>query len=144
MEKGISLQEYAEAVAVLIKLESHRGTSGARCAAQVLLSAYNGSEFQLDVTDLCNLSREYLDAAMTVIRGRVETGHEPHQVVKGGEGIFHAMWDRWDALRVAERGKEVCSDCYGTGKVYVNPNNESDERQKPCRRCGGKGRYWPT
>lgn len=141
--KRVTVQEYAAAVVALLRLEAHRGTSGAKAAAQVLLSAYNGSEFQLDVTDLCNLSGENLQAALTVIQGRVDTGVEPHTLVKGGGDIFPQMWERWESLHVAERGKQLCGDCRGVGKVYVNFHDERDERMTPCTECGGAGRYWP-
>lgn len=144
MHDKITLREYGEAVALLTPL-SQSDTAGGRAAAQVLLSAYNGYEFQLDITDLCNLSRDYYRAAITVIRGRVETAREPHLLVTDGDRHFRAIWERWQrTLHVHERGKETCCDCGGRGWIYLDSSDESDERTIPCRRCGGKGRHWPS
>lgn len=141
MFEKVTLQEYCEAVTALVPL-ANTGTSGGRVAAQVLLSAYNGDEFQLDISDLCCLSRDNYRAALTVIRGRVETNYEPHTLVENGENQFQALWDRWQAsLHVRERGKDICFDCHGQGKVYLNANDEDEECMIPCRSCGGKGRY---
>ncbi len=47
----------------------HVGTSGARAAAGVLLSLYNGQRFPCDLTDLRLLDAAQIDVAMEVIRG---------------------------------------------------------------------------
>jgi hypothetical protein len=56
----------------LIKLwnltQMHSGTSGARIASGVLLGLYNGDRFPFDLTELRGLDRDYLDAAIDVIR----------------------------------------------------------------------------
>ncbi len=55
----------------LVKLwnltQIHRGTSGARAAAGVLLGLYNGTRFPFDLTDLRLLDDAYLKAALEVI-----------------------------------------------------------------------------
>jgi hypothetical protein len=65
----VKKEEYAKAVARLDDL-AQQGTGGGRVAAQVLLSAYNGFDFQLDVSDLGSLDRENFETAMLIIRGR--------------------------------------------------------------------------
>lgn len=47
--------------------QEHRGTSGARAAAGVLLGLYNGERFPLDLTDLRLLDAGNLQAALAVI-----------------------------------------------------------------------------
>jgi hypothetical protein len=48
--------------------QEYVGTSGARVAAGVLLSLYNGSRFPFDLTELRYLDDVYLAAALDVIR----------------------------------------------------------------------------
>lgn len=59
-------------------------TGGSRVAAQVLLSAYNGEAWQLNVVDLCVLDKSNYKAALDVIRGRVELYIEPHTLIANG------------------------------------------------------------
>ena len=73
-------ERYTAAVLKLIPL-AQGDTGGSRVAAQILLSAYNGEEFQLNIVDLTNLDRKHYIAALSVIRGRVELGIEPHTVL---------------------------------------------------------------
>lgn len=138
MEK-ISRQEYASAVIACIRL-ARQSTSGGRVAAQVLLSAYNGAAFQLDVADMGSLDRSNYEMVMTVIRGRYDTGHEPHNLVKDGSTIFQNLWNQWEHLHVEERGKPACPECDGRGKLYLNMDDDNDMRTRPCPRCDGKGR----
>lgn len=133
--KAITLEEYAEAVAVCVEL-AQQSTSGGRAAAQVLLSAYNGDAFQLDITDLCNLDQENYENAITVIRGRYEIRQEPQQVLQDGSQIFRDLWRQWEGLKLTERAKHPCPDCT-RGKIY---KNEDDEVGVPCPRCSGTGR----
>lgn len=100
----ISIDEYAAAVKLLAGL-AQQDTSGSRVAAQVLLSAYNGEEWQLDITDLGILSSDYYEAALVVIRGRTELMIEPHKLIENSEAIFHRLWDLWQAYHVNNRGK---------------------------------------
>lgn len=139
MPEKVTRQQYTVAVIALIHL-AQQSTSGGRCAAQVLLSAYNGDAFQLDVASLGNMDRNNHELAMTVIRGRYDTASEPHSMVKGGDKIFQALWDQWSRLHVEERGKRVCPECDGRGKLFINPDDEDDMSTKPCLRCSGKGR----
>ncbi|ORJ61341.1 DUF7673 family protein [Geothermobacter hydrogeniphilus] len=104
----ISVEEYAGAVEKLVPI-ALQDTSGSRAAAQVLLSAYNGSEWQLDVTDLCVLDHEHYHAALAVIRGRVELLIEPHKLIHDGDSIFHRIWDLWEYLHVGNRAMHAGS-----------------------------------
>ena len=134
----VSPQDYTVAVIKLVKL-AQQSTSSGRAAAQVLLSAYNGFEWQLDVTDLNSLDRKNFEAAMTVIRGRHDTWTEPHSVIENGNTIFQNLWKQWSRLHVVERGKVDCPTCDGRGRVYRDLNDDNDEGT-PCKRCQGSGR----
>lgn len=101
----ITVLQYANAVSLLIKL-ARKDCSGSRACAQVLLSAYNGGEFQLDITDLCLLDETYYDQAMTVIRGRVELRIEPHELIVDGGLVFEELWNQWRGYHISQRGKE--------------------------------------
>ena len=61
----INLEEYAKAVAHCVAL-AQRDTGGSRIMAQVLLSAYNGDAFQLDVASLSGLDRENFESVAAV------------------------------------------------------------------------------
>ena len=100
----ITIDEYAAAVALLAEL-AQQDTSGSRVAAQVLLSAYNGEEWQLDITDLGFLSSDYYEATLDVIRGRTELMIEPHALIENGETIFQRLWDLWQEFHIKNRGK---------------------------------------
>ena len=138
MEKT-TREQYAEAVARLVEL-ARQPTSGGRVAAQVLLSAYNGFDFQLDVANMGSLDGKNFETAMTVIRGRYDTGHEPHNLIADGNSVFHMLWEMWFPLHVKERGKIACPTCDGRGELLLHPDDESDERTRPCPRCAGKRR----
>ena len=138
MEK-ITKAQYAKAVVKLVGL-ALQPTSGGRVAAQVLLSAYNGMEFQLDLASMGNLDQDNFEFAMTIIRGRYDTWQEPHALIANGDRIFRDLWATWFALHVNERGKATCPTCDGRGSLYLNPDDEDDDRTKPCPRCAGKRR----
>lgn len=131
----ITPTEYAKAVTACVELAQY-GTGGGRVAAQVLLSAYNGDSFQLDVTDLCNLDHTNYPLALAVIRGRYEVGREPQEMIPDGSNVFRALWKQWARLELTERAKRSCPDCDG-GKIY---ENEDDEIGVVCSRCEGTGR----
>ncbi len=129
----ISREEYAKAVATCLAL-AQRDTGGSRIAAQVLLSAYNGDSFQLDVAGLSNLDRGNYEIAITVIRGRYDLGREPHEMVTDGSKVFKALWSQWERLELTERAKRSCPDCDGRGRIY---KNEDDETGVVCPKCSG-------
>ena len=65
LNQVITTKQYFNSVSALIKV-ARMDTSASRAAAQVLLSAYNGQEWQLNVTDLC-----FLDPVnMSILRGK--------------------------------------------------------------------------
>lgn len=96
------IEAYAEAVHRLMPI-AMADTSGSRAAAQVLLSAYNGYEFHLDVTDLALLDPRHLACALTVIKGRATLNREPHRVIPGGDEQFLRLWEQWEHLHVDRR-----------------------------------------
>lgn len=138
MEK-VTKEQYADAVARFVAL-ARQQTSGGRVAAQVLLSTYNGNDFQLDLADMGDLDRNNFELAMTIIRGRYETGREPHSLIINGSSVFGELWDSWVGLHITERGKVECPDCDGRGSLWLTPDDERDNRTKPCSRCAGNGR----
>ncbi len=131
----ISQNEYATAVMACVEV-AKQTTGGGRAVAQVLLSAYNGNRFQLDVTDLCNLDNESYLYALAVIRGRYEVGCEPHEMIPNGSSVFGLLWNQWLSLDLQERAKKRCPDCYD-GKIYKNDDDETGDN---CPRCAGTGR----
>lgn len=132
----ITLQQYAQAVVASLKI-AQQPTSGGRVAAQALLSAYNGYDYQLDVSDLCNLDRKNYESVLTVIRGRYDTGQEPHNLIVDGDKIFAELWKKWQRLHVRERGKVDCPSCRGCGRKY---ESYDDEEGVECSCCEGLGR----
>ncbi|WP_051293074.1 DUF7673 family protein [Citrifermentans bremense] len=70
----VERHEYAVAIAAMVEL-AQMNCGGSRVAAQVLLSAYNGDDYQLDVTDIHVLSRDNHDYAMAVISLFHTTAH---------------------------------------------------------------------
>ncbi len=43
-------------------------------------------------------------SALAVIRGRVEFGTEPQNLLEDGDRLFHELWKRWERYHVANRG----------------------------------------
>ena len=131
-------EEYSAAILKLAAL-AQGDTGGSRVAAQVLLSAYNGNDFQLNIVDLCNLDRGYYQAALAVIRGRVELGTEPQDLLEDGDHLFSELWKRWERYQVANRGLPDCSLCLGSGLIYEDINDETNPTRKACPQCCGRG-----
>lgn len=98
----LTRDDYTDAVSLLVSL-AEKDCGGSRVAAQVLLSAYNGDNWHLDVTDLCNLGGAYYRAAIIVIRCRVELSCEPHRVIDNGSFIFDQLEKDWQLLHVNRR-----------------------------------------
>lgn len=134
----ISAKEYANVIKACLEI-AVQDTGGARVMAQVLLSAYNGDSFQLDVASLSNLDQENYGYALAVIRGRSELGIEPHELIANGSKVFRDLWTQWQRLELVERAKRTCPDCDGRGKIYPDPYND-DLAPRPCERCAGTGR----
>ncbi len=101
-------QRYRDAVETLLPV-AMTDTSGGRAAAQVLLSAYNGNEFHLDVTDLGNLDPRLFAAALEVIQLRTLANREPHDLIENGNDRFLQVWERWECLHVRNRYREAQS-----------------------------------
>ena len=139
MEK-VTIEEYGQAVVRLLPV-AQSDTGQSRVCAQVLLSAYNGNSFQLDVSDLCNLDGNLYEDCVTVIRGRVDCRREPHSLVEGGGKMFERLHDSWLNLKLSNRAKESCWDCNGNGKIYDDDYDE--DKSRPCRTCDGRGWSWP-
>jgi hypothetical protein len=99
-------ETYAAAIAKLVPL-AQGDTGGSRVAAQVLLSAFNGEEWQLNIVELSLLDQGYYEAALDVIRGRVELGIEPHTLVEGGGRIFEELWLQWERYHVGNRARPL-------------------------------------
>ncbi|MET4756992.1 DUF7673 family protein [Endozoicomonas sp. NE40] len=68
-----TVEEYAEAVTTLYNIARFVTSSG-RCAAQLLLSGFNGDNWQLDITDLILLDRANFKTAMTYLECRTHFG----------------------------------------------------------------------
>ena len=63
----------------LVELAATSDTGGANVAAQVVLSLYNGSDYPMDLTELCRLDEDLFEDVMNVIRLRIESQTEPHE-----------------------------------------------------------------
>lgn len=135
----ITPEEYAHAVIAGLKF-AQRDTGGSRIMAQVLLSAYNGDAFQLDVASLSGLDQENYQVALKIIRGRYEVFMEPHETIQNGSKVFSDLWTQWGRLELTERAKKACPACDGRGKIYLNPDDDNDMSSEPCSRCSGSGR----
>ncbi|AGF80120.1 hypothetical protein UWK_03611 (plasmid) [Desulfocapsa sulfexigens DSM 10523] len=100
----IPLDEYIAGVETLVPL-AQGDTGGARVAAQVLLSAYNGEDYQLNIVDLGLLDEKHYQAALAVIRGRTELRAEPHTLIFDGDKIFKTLWQDWKGYHVQRRSQ---------------------------------------
>lgn len=99
---AITAEQYHQASVNLMKF-AQKDCGGSRVCAQVLLSAYNGTNFQLDVTDLGLLSGQLYEDAITVIRGRNELNVEPHILMEDGDRIFADLQEQWSSYHVQRR-----------------------------------------
>ena len=138
LNQVITTEQYFNSVSALIKV-ARMDTSASRAAAQVLLSAYNGQEWQLNVTDLCFLDPVNMHHAMMVIQGRVGLMREPQEGINNGDEIFSELWKQWQRFNIDNRHLRTCQECYGTGEVYANLDDENDYSTKTCPYCEGKG-----
>lgn len=134
----ITHQTYGEAVRRLLPFAAYNHNGSARAAAQVLLSSYNGDNFQLDVSDLTHLDRKNYRAAITVIRSRYELSTEPHIVIENGAQLFIYLSLRWKRIARNNRYKRCCESCQGSGKIWDNGIMGDPEN---CPECQGVGVY---
>lgn len=138
----VTLEDYTAAVVHCVAM-AQQPTHGGRVMAQVVLSAYNGDAFQLDIASMGNLDREHFEQAMIVIQGRYELSIEPHSVIPNGNEVFRALWDQWRRLNVEYRGLPRCTVCDGRGRVYVDPDDDENVEDRECTHCEGIGRAIP-
>lgn len=131
----ISREEYANAVVKLLPV-SQRSSGQSRVCAQVLLSAYNGYNFQLAIPDLWDLDDNLYEAAIVVIRGRAETGIEPYELVSEGSAMFVALHNSWPQLHIDNRSKAICPVCNGRGVVYRNYEYDVGTSCTYCEQTG--------
>lgn len=132
----VSVDAYSNAIRKLLPVAMRDTGQSGRCA-QVLLSAYNGYNFQLSIPDLVSLDEDLYEAAITVIRGRAELRIEPQVFIKDGDSIFEKLHDDWLGLHVENRGKVKCPRCAGRGHIY---RNTADDESVPCAYCQETGR----
>jgi len=93
----ITVEKYAQAIIQLLQ-HANRDCSSSKIAAKILLSAYNGFEWEFAIPDLCRLDRGNYLAAIEVIRGRVELSLEPQSVIEEGSRYFRALWELYSPL----------------------------------------------
>lgn len=103
-EQKITLEQYKNSVKQMLNLCNMR-CGASRVAAQVLLSAYNGDDYQLDICALSLLDRANNRHAITVIRGRVELYIEPHELIDNGSEIFRKLCKEWSDYHVDNRSQ---------------------------------------
>ena len=137
-EIAVSRDNYTKATLALCQL-ALGDTSGSRTAAQMLLSAYNGKNWQLDITDLCNLDPTNFQHAMVFITCRAKLYTEPHTLLKNGDELFGRLHNHWYQLHIDNRWKTLCYECYGSREVYIDPDDENNENTKTCQVCNGLG-----
>ncbi|EFR2063217.1 hypothetical protein H0539_003683 [Salmonella enterica] len=101
----VTPEEYQYAVNTLVDIALTE-TSGGRAAAQVLLSAWNGYVWQLDIPDLCYLDYDVLEQALVVIRGRVMLVKEPQEVIPEGNAVMKRIAAQWQHLNAERHGEK--------------------------------------
>lgn len=102
LRQAITAEQYQQALVHLVKW-AQKDCGSSRACAQVLLSAYNGTNFQLDVTDLCLLDDSLYRDAITVIRSRNELNIEPHLLIADGDRVFHDLQEQWSSYHARNR-----------------------------------------
>lgn len=102
----VTPEEYQHAVNALVDIALTK-TSGGRAAAQVLLSAWNGYVWQLDIPDLCYLDYDLLEQALIVIWGRVMLMKEPQEVILEGNAVMKRIAAQWQHLNTERRGEKL-------------------------------------
>ena len=136
----LHFSDYGQSIAALMKL-AKGDTHGSKVAAEVLLSAYNGTYFQLSLPSLCSLDEKNYRHAMTVIHGRKATFREPQGFIDNGDDQFSEIWEQWKGvLHVEERFKSMCYSCHGTGKKQ---DEEGRSTSEDCWHCDGYGKRLP-
>ena len=75
----------------LVKLAARSDSGGAYVAAKVVLSAYNSSDYPLDIAELGALDTDLFEDALNVIRLRIQHAYEPHEFFTEGRQLFEAI-----------------------------------------------------
>jgi len=83
-------------LARLVGLAATSDTGGANVAAQIVLGLYNGSDYPMDLTELCRLDEDLFEDAMNVIRLRVVAQTEPHEFFANGGQLFQQIAQDWN------------------------------------------------
>ncbi|MDH2434844.1 hypothetical protein QCD60_29325 [Pokkaliibacter sp. MBI-7] len=99
------VRHYQQAIEYLLPV-ALLDTEGARVTAQVLLSAYNGDDYQLDITDLGRFGAgedAIMNAILTVVYARARTGIKPQGLIDNGDALFYALVQRWNVLHASVR-----------------------------------------
>lgn len=99
---AVTLADYRAAVERLVSF-AYGDTGAASAAAQVLLSLYNGRNYQLDISELGNLDYKNTNAALIAIRGWLFTHEYPHKVIENGQEIFDELEQEWKNMHVINR-----------------------------------------
>ncbi|WP_444931536.1 hypothetical protein ACJJIF_07100 [Microbulbifer sp. SSSA002] len=91
----------AHSVETLLRVAN--GYSGAsEIAAQVLLSAWNSSDFAVPVAELSLLDGDNYQHAINVINLRYQ-GKSPQSVITNGEKKFHTLYRYWSYLEIQRK-----------------------------------------
>ena len=98
----VAITAYTAAVNALLQV-AQQPTSGGAIAAQLLLSAYDGSCYHANIGAMRTLDSYNFENAVIVFTGRYDTGLEPHQVISNGSTIFETLKIQWRHLHVENR-----------------------------------------
>jgi|GEM_PF-1187013 len=94
----VTPKDYQAAVSMLLEL-AFKDCGGARFAAQVLLSLYDGDCWQADLAGVCcGLNGSYFRHVLTAMRGRAMLMQEPHSIIPNGERLFRGLAEEWAYL----------------------------------------------
>ena len=99
------VRHYQQAIEYLLPVVL-QDAEGARVAAQVLLSAYNGDDYQLNITDLGRFGVDeeaIMNAILTVVYARARTGIAPQGLIDKGDARFYALGQHWHGLHAIVR-----------------------------------------
>lgn len=100
----------ARAVHALLQL-ANMDCGGSGAAAAVLLSAYNGHDYHLDITELCRLDQHYYEFAMRVIDLRCRLRIEPQLLIQNGDDVFQKLAADWPQLHAKYNSLPSLEEC---------------------------------
>jgi hypothetical protein len=91
---------YQKSIKALLNMALDDNDEKARIAASVLLSANSSwirprQEWLVAISELRYLDDHELNAALSVIHGRITLNRPPETVIQGGPALFHRLWHRW-------------------------------------------------